>query len=82
LADFDGAQLVIALKEAEHRPMIERRFPELDDRIIYWDMDDVELAPPSEALAMIDDLLEHCSRPYAVLAQSCEDNLGVEPALG
>jgi protein-tyrosine phosphatase len=58
LADFDKAQLVIALKEVEHRPTIERRFPELDDKIIYWDVDDVEFAPPSEALAMIDDLVE------------------------
>ena len=32
LTDFDRAQLVIALKESEHRPMIEQRFPELDDR--------------------------------------------------
>jgi hypothetical protein len=45
-------------------------------------VDDVELAPPSEALAMIDDLLEQLILTYAVLAQSCEDNLGVEPALG
>jgi low molecular weight protein-tyrosine phosphatase len=58
LADFDRARLVIALKESEHRPMIERRFPELGDRIIYWDVDDIEFAPPSEALAMIDDLVE------------------------
>src|SRR5215470_2156244 len=29
LADFDRAQIIVALKEAEHRPMIERRFPEV-----------------------------------------------------
>ncbi len=58
LADFEKAQLVIALKESEHRPMIEQRFPELGDRIIYWDVDDVEFVPPSKALAMIDDLVE------------------------
>jgi len=47
LADFDKAQLVVALNESEHRPMIERRFPELGDRITYWDVDDVE--PSGEA---------------------------------
>jgi len=71
LADFDKAQFVVALNESEHRPMIERRFPELGDRITYWDVDDVELAPPSEALAMIDDLVEELiltlRQPCAVL---------------
>jgi protein-tyrosine phosphatase len=55
LADFDSAQLVIALKEAEHRPMIERRFPLIADKVVYWHVDDVEFAYPSIALAMIDD---------------------------
>jgi protein-tyrosine phosphatase len=27
LSDFDEAQRVVALKEAEHRPLIEQRFP-------------------------------------------------------
>src|ERR1700749_171652 len=42
--DFDDAQLVIALKEAEHRPMIERRFPEVANRVSYWHVDDIEFA--------------------------------------
>jgi protein-tyrosine phosphatase len=55
LVDFDEAQLVIGLKEAEHRPLIERRFPEAAGRVTYWNVDDVEFAHPSIALAMIDD---------------------------
>ena len=55
LADFAQARLVIALKEAEHRPLIERRFPGVVDRIIYWHVDDIEFAHPSVALAMIDE---------------------------
>lgn len=55
LADFDDAQLVIALKEAEHRTMIERRFPGIVDRITYWHVDDIDCAEPPVALAMIDD---------------------------
>ena len=55
LADFDDAQLVIALKEAEHRPMIERRFPEVANRVTYWHVDDIEFANPSIAIAMIDN---------------------------
>jgi protein-tyrosine phosphatase len=55
LADFEKAQPVIALKEAEHRPLIERRFREVASRVTYWHVDDIEFAHPSIALAMIDD---------------------------
>jgi protein-tyrosine phosphatase len=58
LADFDDAQLVIALKEAEHRPLIEQRFPEVADRVRYWHVDDVEFAHPTHALEMIDNRVE------------------------
>ena len=57
LADFDQAGMVIALKEAEHRPLIERRFPEVAGRVLYWHVDDIDFAPPSTALPMIDDLV-------------------------
>ena len=53
-ADFREADLVIALKDAEHRPLIERRFPEVAGNVSYWNVDDIEFAPPSIALAMID----------------------------
>ena len=55
LVDFEDAQLVIALKEAEHRPMIERRFPEVAARVSYWHVHDIEFVDPSIALALIDD---------------------------
>jgi protein-tyrosine phosphatase len=54
-SDFESATLVIALKEAEHRPLIERRFPQFADRVVYWHVDDIEFLQPSIALAMIDD---------------------------
>jgi protein-tyrosine phosphatase len=53
LADFDRAELVIALKEAEHRPLVERRFPEVASRITYWHVDDIDFAAPAIALPMI-----------------------------
>ena len=54
IADFHEADLVIALKDTEHRPLIERRFPEVAGKVTYWNVDDIEFAPPSIALAMID----------------------------
>ncbi len=55
MADLDSAQLVIALKEAEHRPLIEQRFPEAAHMVTYWHVDDIEFAHPSVALAQIDN---------------------------
>lgn len=52
--DFDKAKLVIALKEAEHRPMLERRFPEAAGEVTYWHIDDIDLAHPADALGRID----------------------------
>ncbi|WFU18930.1 low molecular weight phosphatase family protein [Bradyrhizobium sp. CB3481] len=58
VADFGAAELVIALKGREHRPFVERRFPDLLPRVIFWDVDDVAFAPPVVALAQIDDLID------------------------
>jgi len=55
LHDFERAQVVIGLMEAEHRPLIERRFPEFASRVKYWHVADIEFIPPPVALAMIDD---------------------------
>jgi protein-tyrosine phosphatase len=57
-ADFGEAELVIALKDEEHRPFVERRFPDMLPRVIFWNVDDVAFAPPTVALAQIDDLID------------------------
>ena len=57
LADFEGVELVVALKEAEHRPMIERRFPGIANPIEYWDVDDIEFVEPATALSKVDELV-------------------------
>jgi protein-tyrosine phosphatase len=54
MADFDHAELIIALNEAEHRPIIEHRFPEVARIVTYWHVDDIAFAHPSTALARID----------------------------
>lgn len=66
-ADFREADLVIALKEAEHRPIIERRFPAFAHRVKYWHVDDIDFSHPSIALPMIDD---HVRTLVAALKQS------------
>jgi protein-tyrosine phosphatase len=53
-ADFESAELIIALKEAEHRPMLEQRFPRIVGKVSYWHVDDIDFAAPEEALALIE----------------------------
>ena len=50
LADLAEADLVVAVKEAEHRAMIAKQFPLWKDRIEYWHVDDLDCAEVHEAL--------------------------------
>lgn len=38
--DLERASRIVALKEAEHRPMLQERFPAWVDKVEYWDVDD------------------------------------------
>ncbi len=49
-ADFQTAGLAIALKESEHRPLMQQRFPHWANSIRYWNVDDVQDASPDRAL--------------------------------
>lgn len=51
--DLLRAQLIVALKEAEHRPLLASRFPLWVDRVEYWHVHDVDCALPEDALAEI-----------------------------
>jgi protein-tyrosine phosphatase len=54
LSDLGNADLVIALKEAEHRQMIAVQFPLWTKLVEYWHVDDVDYATPEEALPVLD----------------------------
>ncbi|MCL4193160.1 MAG: hypothetical protein KJZ87_15595 [Thermoguttaceae bacterium] len=53
-ADFERADLVVAVKELENRPMIAAAFPDWGDRIEYWHIDDLDCAGPDEALVALE----------------------------
>jgi len=53
-SEIAAAALTIALKEAEHRSIVMERFPALLHRVEFWQVDDVDCAPPSVALPMIE----------------------------
>jgi protein-tyrosine phosphatase len=54
LADLTEADLVVAVKEAEHRAMMAAQFPLWKDRIEYWHVDDLDCAEAHEALPFLE----------------------------
>jgi protein-tyrosine phosphatase len=52
--DLERAAMIIALKEAEHRRLIEAAFARWAQRVEYWDIDDLDKSAPREALAEIE----------------------------
>jgi len=48
--ELGRADQVIALKEAEHRPLLQARFPGWADRVEYWHIDDLYDTPAGQAL--------------------------------
>jgi protein-tyrosine phosphatase len=53
--DLSAADLVVALKEAEHRPMLAQNFSGWEDRVQYWHIHDVDQAHPDVALVEIEN---------------------------
>ena len=55
--DLAEADKIVALKEAEHRPMLSKSFPAWEDRVIYWHVHDVDASHPEDALDEIEQLV-------------------------
>jgi protein-tyrosine phosphatase len=55
--DLEAADLIIALKEAEHRAMLRNAFPEWENRVTYWHVHDLDFAPPEQALNEVETLV-------------------------
>jgi len=53
LTDLEAADLIIALKDAEHRPLLAERFPGWEHRTENWRVDDVDVVPPDIVLDAI-----------------------------
>ncbi len=56
-ADLAAADLIVAVKEAEHRPWLRRKHPAWADRVTYWHVHDLDRAGPEQALGEIADLV-------------------------
>jgi protein-tyrosine phosphatase len=51
--DLASAQLVVAIKEAEHRPLLEANHPAWAERVEYWHIHDLDVAMPESALPLL-----------------------------
>ena len=58
-ADLAGADLVVALKEAEHRQLLEKLHPEWAERVRYWHVHDLDAALSAEAMAELEGLVKN-----------------------
>jgi protein-tyrosine phosphatase len=56
--DLRRAGLIVALKEAEHRPLLAERFPTWADRVRFWHVHDVDAGTVEDALAGIEREVE------------------------
>lgn len=52
--DLETAQRIIALDEAEHRPLLRELFPAWGAQVVFWDVCDAHLTAPEEALPCIE----------------------------
>jgi len=52
-SDLAAANLVIAIKEAEHRSLLAERFPQWPDRVEYWHIHDLDCALPTDTLTAL-----------------------------
>jgi protein-tyrosine phosphatase len=54
-ADLAESDLVVAVKEAEHRKLLDQLFPAWSDRVEYWHIDDLDCAQPEDALPLLEN---------------------------
>ena len=63
--DLEGADLVIALDDREHRPMLREMFPDWERKVTFWSVQDMPHTWPQEALpnieARVRELVEELS---------------------
>ncbi|HEX5472033.1 MAG TPA: low molecular weight phosphatase family protein [Lacipirellulaceae bacterium] len=55
--DLTAADHIVAVKEAEHRPLIEAKFPQWRDRVEYWQVHDLDCATPEASMPHLENEL-------------------------
>ena len=72
--DLGRANLIIALKEAEHRRMLAVQFPAWLDRVEYWHVHDLDCAEPKDALDQLEREVVPLSSRLLTARETVEDH--------
>jgi protein-tyrosine phosphatase len=80
--DLRRAALVIALKEAEHGPLLRERFPGWAHRAQFWHVHDLDCCGVEETLTAIDREVEALIERLTREQQAGADSVGHPPAAG
>ncbi|MBK8814602.1 MAG: low molecular weight phosphatase family protein [Methylococcaceae bacterium] len=56
--DLKTAHHIVALKHAEHHPLMSRKFPNWVDKVEYWHVHDIDFASPAQALPEIEESVQ------------------------
>lgn len=71
-ADLEAAHLIVAVKEPEHRPLLERNFPTWAEQVEYWHVHDLDCSMPHEALpelgAKVEELVDRLTKQATYVA--------------
>ena len=65
--DFATAEHVVAVKRSEHRPLMQRRFPEWLQKVEFWEVHDLDCATPLEAMPHLE------AEVLALLQRLCDE---------
>jgi protein-tyrosine phosphatase len=71
-ADLHNASVRIALKEAEHRPLIRSLLPGWEERVTYWDIHDMDIAFPMTVLPVLEKKVVRLIEELTSLTRSSE----------
>jgi protein-tyrosine phosphatase len=52
--DLEQAHYLVAVKESEHRPQMDAKFPHWTSRVEFWKIDDLDCAEPEVALVHLE----------------------------
>jgi protein-tyrosine phosphatase len=76
--DFATADVVVAVKEAEHRPLMEASFPQWRDMVEYWQVHDLDCAGPDDAIPCLEREILGLIERLAASMNGCEHSARVQ----
>jgi protein-tyrosine phosphatase len=73
--DLASAHHIVALKQAEHLPLLSRKFPSWVEHVEYWHVHDIDFATPEDSLPQIEEaiqgLLKRLSIGFGLSGSNC-----------